>query len=60
VFDAAGRRVAVLDQGARGPGRHAVRWDGRDEAGRRAPAGVYFCLLAAGSALETQRFVLLH
>lgn len=42
IFDAAGRRVRDLDCTGRA-GR--VSWDGRDEAGRRVPAGTYFARL---------------
>ena len=36
----------------RSAGSHAVTWDGRDEHGGGAPAGIYFLRLeAAGEAL---------
>jgi hypothetical protein len=60
VFDAAGRRVASLRSGPQPSGRHAVAWDGRDDRGRNAPAGVYFCQLRADSFQQIRRFVLLH
>jgi hypothetical protein len=60
VFDAAGRRVASLRSGSQTAGRHAVTWDGRDDSGRDAPAGVYFCQLRADSFQQIRRFVLLH
>lgn len=41
VFDVLGRRLRTLP-GPRVPGEHAVVWDGRDAAGRRVAAGVYF------------------
>ncbi|MFM7232900.1 MAG: alpha-amylase family glycosyl hydrolase [bacterium] len=41
VLDVSGRRVRTLAQGARAAGAHALRWDGRDEAGRVTPAGLY-------------------
>jgi hypothetical protein len=47
LYDAAGRQVRVLT--ARGetyaPGAYVVSWNGRDEAGRTVPGGVYFCRL---------------
>jgi flagellar hook assembly protein FlgD len=42
VFDAGGRRVRLLASGPLPAGRHPLDWDGRDEAGARTPAGVYF------------------
>lgn len=39
VFDLAGRRVRQLPRGAFRSG--AATWDGRDDSGRRVPAGLY-------------------
>lgn len=41
IFDAAGRAVRHLAQGRHPAGSRAVRWDGRDDAGRAVPPGVY-------------------
>ncbi len=49
VYDIGGRRVTGF-QGIGQVGVNAVRWDGRDELGRNAAAGVYhYRLLSAGS-----------
>ncbi|MFH2052296.1 MAG: M1 family aminopeptidase [bacterium] len=53
VYDAAGRRVRDLDPGFLPPGEHAVRWDGRDAAGRAAASGAYFVRMRAGAAVST-------
>jgi hypothetical protein len=58
IVDAGGRRVRALPGGRREAGPHAAAWDGRDEAGRRAPAGLYFALLDLDGARETARIVL--
>jgi hypothetical protein len=58
VFDAAGRRVRVLTRGNHAAGRHALAWDGRDERGTRARAGVYFVRATDGPATRTRRLVL--
>jgi hypothetical protein len=44
VFDVSGRRVARLGGSAEG-----ARWDGRDETGRPAPSGIYYCRPAGSS-----------
>jgi hypothetical protein len=36
-----------------------ARWDGRDDAGRLVPAGVYFCTLAVGGETATRKMLLL-
>jgi photosystem II stability/assembly factor-like uncharacterized protein len=47
VFDLNGRRVALLESGLKTAGQHFVRWDGRDDEGRRVASGVYFYRLDA-------------
>lgn len=43
VHDASGRRVRELVSEVQSAGDHVAQWDGRDDAGHRAPSGVYFC-----------------
>ncbi len=49
VFDVLGRRVRTLVETVQPVGPHAVRWDGRDEASRVVPPGLYFYRLASGA-----------
>lgn len=55
VHDARGRRVRTIEDGARAAGPHAADWDGKDEAGTRVPAGVYFARLAIEDGAEAER-----
>jgi hypothetical protein len=48
VFDASGRVVRGLASGVFPAGIRTVTWDGRDDRGERASAGVYFVRLAWG------------
>jgi hypothetical protein len=59
VFDAAGQKIRVLARAQQGPGRFAVRWDGRDDQGRPLASGVYLYRLRAGAYQETRRLTLL-
>ncbi|HMB70948.1 MAG TPA: FG-GAP-like repeat-containing protein [bacterium] len=59
VYDVAGRRLAVVTSGHFAAGVQKVRWDGRDEAGRRLPAGVYFYRLESGAGTDARRMVML-
>jgi len=54
VFDATGRRVASLLEGALTAGRHSVSWDGRDLAGREVAAGVYLVRVETGESFRYQ------
>jgi hypothetical protein len=47
VYDLAGRRVRSLDAGRCAAGRHGCAWDGTDQRGRRAPAGLYLVRVRA-------------
>jgi hypothetical protein len=61
VHDAAGRRVRALLQSAElASGRHDVLWDGRDDRGRAAPAGVYWVQLVAGAESQRRKIVLVE
>lgn len=57
VFDSMGRRTRMLLERRLAAGRHSVSWDGRDDAGRAVPAGVYLCRLVNGGASRTAKLV---
>jgi hypothetical protein len=57
VVDVNGRRVATLFEGAAMAGTRVLAWDGRDSAGRGAPAGVYFLVATSGGSTTSTRFV---
>lgn len=54
IYDVRGRRVRLLVDGVRAAGVHGASWDGRDERGARAGAGVYLARIEA-AGLEAQR-----
>jgi uncharacterized membrane protein len=53
IFDARGRLVRVLHDGALAAGRNELQWNGRDDRGMQAASGVYFTR-ARGENGETQ------
>lgn len=59
VFDASGRLVRRLASGWLEAGPHALRWDGRDESGRRVAPGVYFYRLGSDGFTGSRRMVML-
>ena len=58
LFDAAGRRVRALFQGALPEGQHVIPWDGRNERGVSLPAAVYFVRLETASTVMNAKLVL--
>ncbi len=60
VLDVRGRLVRTLAAGAvYTQGRHALLWDGRDDAGGAVASGVYVVELTAGGARDAQRVLML-
>ncbi|MBI3111113.1 MAG: choice-of-anchor D domain-containing protein [Ignavibacteriales bacterium] len=60
VYDLLGREVVVLLNGEdRNPGRHTVRWDGRNSFGQSVSTGVYFYRIVAGGYVQSKKMVLL-
>ena len=58
VYDASGARVRSLTNAVLS-GTGSIAWDGRTQNGDRAPAGVYFVQLQAGTLRDTKKVVLL-
>jgi plastocyanin len=59
VFDAAGRRLRVLSDGAaQDAGRHEMTWDGLGDDGRAAAAGVYMLTIDAVGLRESIKLTL--
>ena len=59
VYSVDGRLIRTLVSDRREIGRHTVIWDGRTDAGARAPGGIYFYQLIAPGIEESQRMILL-
>jgi len=60
VYDAAGRSVRTIVDGACEPGYYTQVWDSRDDMGRRVPAGVYFVRLQTDDYQKTEKAILLR
>jgi hypothetical protein len=60
VYDLSGRLVRSLVDASLPAGPHSVRWDRRDSAGSRVPAGLYFYELRADAIRMARRVVLVH
>ncbi len=55
VYSVAGRRVRTLAHGARAAGEYSFAWDGRDDGGSQAPAGVYYVHLITAQQRFTHK-----
>jgi hypothetical protein len=60
IYDAAGRVVRRLSQGARTAGTHSLTWDGRSERGEGASPGTYFIRLTSPAGEIVRRLTRLQ
>jgi hypothetical protein len=60
VYDAGGRHLRTLVAGALPAGPTSQLWDGRDDAGRQVPAGLYFYRLDAGGQVLTRKLLVIR
>jgi hypothetical protein len=60
VFDLLGRRQRTLLDGHVTAGEREVVWDGRDDTGAQAPAGVYLCRVRTDDIVQTRRMILVR
>jgi subtilisin-like proprotein convertase family protein len=60
VVDAQGRRIRTLFDGQLQAGSHSRIWDGSDESGKSAPAGLYFGVMYTPEGRQSSRFILLR
>ena len=59
VYDVMGRLVRNVARGVYDPGYYTVHWDGKDDIGRKVPAGVYFVKFKADDYQKVEKTVLL-
>ncbi len=57
VYNLLGQPVRKLLDSALEDGAHTVRWDGRDDAGREVPTGIYLIELRADNQVARQKVV---
>ncbi|HET9950587.1 MAG TPA: M6 family metalloprotease domain-containing protein [Candidatus Eisenbacteria bacterium] len=60
IYSPDGRLVRTMRFDSRPAGTHSIRWDGRDDHGRPASAGIYLFELRFGSRTSVQKAVLLR
>jgi hypothetical protein len=57
IYNVEGQLIRTLVSGSVSAGPHSVLWNGRDNAGRTAARGVYFCRMEAGDYRATEKIV---
>ena len=57
LYDVRGRRVRALVDGSRAAGVHRASWDGRDQQGAGAGAGVYLASIEIAGLKAQRKFV---
>ena len=60
VYNIAGQRVKTLVDGDLAAGPHMVTWNGRNEAGQRAAAGMYLYRMRAGGFSATRKLLMIQ
>jgi len=60
IYGVNGRRLRTLLSEPLPAGEHRVNWDGRDDAGRELPSGVYLARVTKGAMRGEQRLTLLR
>jgi hypothetical protein len=60
IYNIAGEKVRTLIAGNMTPGSHSIKWDGKDEGGRRLASGTYVYQLKAGNFSEAKKMLLLQ
>jgi hypothetical protein len=58
IFDVTGRLVRTLYQGTLAAGTHELTWDSRDNSGRTAATGLYFCRMVSPTFEAAQKMLL--
>lgn len=60
IYNVAGQLVKTLVDEKQDAGYFNIRWDGKDESGKQAAAGVYFYRLEAGNFTSTKKMILMR
>ncbi len=59
IFDLSGRMIATLLNSVQPAGQHELKWNGCDDAGNPAAAGVYFYRLATPDYSQSRKMILM-
>gem|GEM_PF-3653698 len=60
IFNILGQRIARIQDGPLGAGRHKISWDGNMAGVLPAPSGIYFCRAATERSIQIRKLLLLR
>lgn len=60
IFNILGQRIARIQDGPLGAGRHKISWDGNVAGVLPAPSGIYFCRAATERSIQIRKLLLLR
>ena len=58
IYNVLGQRIRTLMAGPAEPGFHTIVWNGRDDAGRAAAAGLYISVFETPEFRQTRKMLL--
>jgi hypothetical protein len=59
VYNMLGQKVKTIADGWQPAGAFTVQWDGKNDQGRKAAAGIYLCRIKAAGRQETQKMAVI-
>lgn len=60
IFDLLGKHIRTLVNKKQPAGTYTVIWDGKDDAGKPAPSGLYFYKLTSGLYVKTKKMLMVQ
>jgi hypothetical protein len=60
VYDILGRLISTVQEGTLSQGKHAIQWDGTDDAGHQVAGGIYLFELSAPDFRQVRKMLLLR
>lgn len=60
IYSVSGQRIRFWSMGEQSAGAYQIRWDGKNDDGNEAGAGLYCCLLRSGSGTQSIKMTLLR
>lgn len=57
IYNILGQEVRAFTVGRQEAGAHGIRWDGRDNAGKRIAPGIYFCRLQTNDGRQVKKML---